>query len=46
MKISTIAAATSIATCSRRLPNVGSSCGPTTASSVSARQAVAVMDAA
>ena len=46
MKISTIAAAISMATCSRRLPIVGSSCGPTCAISVRARQTEAVSDAA
>jgi hypothetical protein len=46
MKISTIAAAISMATWSRRLPIVGSICGPTFASSVRPRQTVAASDAA
>jgi hypothetical protein len=46
MKMSTIAAAVSRPTWNRRLPSVGSTWGATLNSSVSARQALAVSEAA
>jgi hypothetical protein len=46
MKMSTIAAAVSSPTWNRRLPSVGSTCGATLNSNVSARHTLAVSEAA